>query len=101
MTKTFRPFLSPPELVVDEPEPDVELDELHAASTEHATRSTAGPETARLRERRMTESFQLRDEKTKCEMADRLLPPRRGDRTSSGGADPGPRGVRGPVVTHG
>src|SRR5215475_2198176 len=43
MTKTFRPFSSPPEAAAgDEPLDVVFPDELHAASTEDATRSTAG-----------------------------------------------------------
>ena len=51
MTKTFRPFFSPPDAAAGADELlDEELpDELHAASTEAATRSTAGAHSARFR----------------------------------------------------
>src|SRR5262249_15179924 len=52
MTKTFRPFFSPPEAAAgDEPLDVVFPDELHAASTEDATRSTAGTHSTRFMER--------------------------------------------------
>jgi hypothetical protein len=62
MTKTFSPFFSPPAPVEPEDDDEVELLEelLQAARTEHATSSTAGPKSTRLRERLITESFQLR-----------------------------------------
>src|SRR5215467_12215522 len=99
MTKTFRPFLSPPGPVAAEPEVEVddELEELHAASTEHATRSTAGPVSARLRERLMTESFQLRGRKKPSGTAGRLWPRAGGDRPPGAGARPGPGRVAGPA----
>src|SRR5215475_4345344 len=59
MTKTFRPFFSPPEaaagadVLLDEELPD----ELHAASTEAAIRSTAGANSARFRDRLILNPF--------------------------------------------
>src|SRR6266581_2908751 len=93
MTKAFSPFFSPPAPVEPEdPDEDVELLEelLHAASTEHATSSTAGPKKARLRERLITESFQLRGEKTNTGWPGGCGPHAGGDRTPGGGALPGP-----------
>jgi hypothetical protein len=62
MTKTFSPVFRPPAPVEPEDDDEAELLEelLQAARTEHATSSTAGPESTRLRERLITESFQLR-----------------------------------------
>src|SRR6266487_940804 len=102
MTKTFSPFFSPPAPVEPEDpddDEDVELLEelLHAASTEHATSSTAGPKKARLRERLMTESFQLRGEKTNTGWPDGCGPHAGGDRTPGGGAHPGPGRAREPA----
>src|SRR6266702_6484135 len=100
MTKAFSPFFSPPAPVEPEdPDEDVELLEelLHAASTEHATSSTAGPKKARLRERLMTESFQLRGEKTNTGWPDGCGPHAGGDRTPGGGAHPGPGRAREPA----
>src|SRR5215475_6542660 len=58
MTKTFRPVFSPPAAAVgDEPLDVVLPDELHAASTEDATRSTAGAHSARFMERLIMNPF--------------------------------------------
>src|SRR6266496_5468631 len=59
MTKTFRPFFSPPDAEAGADELlDEELpDELHAASTEAATRSTAGTHSARFRDRLILNPF--------------------------------------------
>src|SRR5215472_16961938 len=58
MTKTFRPFFSPPDAEAGVDELLVELpDELHAASTVAATRSTAGANSARFRDRLILNPF--------------------------------------------
>src|SRR5437773_11374022 len=58
MTKTFRPFFSPPDAEAGDDELLDELpDELHAASTEAATRSTAGAHSARFRDRLILNPF--------------------------------------------
>src|SRR6516164_10518868 len=58
MTKTFRPFFSPPDAEAGDELLDEELpDELHAASTEAATRSTAGAHSARFRDRLILNPF--------------------------------------------
>src|SRR5215813_2778976 len=58
MTKTFRPFFSPPDAEAGVDELLDELpDELHAASTEEATRSTAGAHSARFRDRLILNPF--------------------------------------------
>src|SRR4249920_1913414 len=58
MTKTFRPFFSPPEAEAGEDELLDELpDEEHAASTEAAIRSTAGANSARFRDRLILNPF--------------------------------------------
>src|SRR5215813_6961994 len=58
MTKTFRPVFSPPAAAVgDEPLDVVLPDELHAASTEDATRSTAGTHSTRFMERLILNPF--------------------------------------------
>src|SRR5262249_33723526 len=58
MTKTFRPFFSPPEAEAGDDELLDELpDELHAASTEAATRSTAGAHRDRFGDRLIRNPF--------------------------------------------
>src|SRR5215469_18810326 len=58
MTKTFRPFFSPPAAAAgDEPEDVVVLDELHAASTADAARSTAETHSTRFRDRLILNPF--------------------------------------------
>src|SRR5438094_5138674 len=59
MTKTFRPFFSPPDAEAGDDELlDEELpDELHAASTQAATRSTAGAHSTRFRDRLILNPF--------------------------------------------
>src|SRR5262245_35879387 len=63
MTKTLRPFFSPPEAAAGADELlDEELpDELHAASMEAATRSTAGAHSARFRDRLILNPFNPMD----------------------------------------
>src|SRR5262252_1311424 len=58
MTKTFKPFFSPPAAAAgDEPEGVVVLDELHAASTADAARSTAETHSTRFRDRLIMNPF--------------------------------------------
>src|SRR5262245_42553420 len=58
MTKTFRPFFSPPDAEAGDDELLDELpDEEHAASTEAAIRSTAGANSARFRDRLILNPF--------------------------------------------
>src|SRR5215469_13515810 len=58
MTKTFRPFFSPPAAAAgDEPVDVVVLDELHAASTADAARSTAETHSTRFRDRLIMNPF--------------------------------------------
>src|SRR6185437_16086035 len=58
MTKTLRPFFSPPDAEAGDDELLDELpDELHAASTEAATRSTAGAHSTRFRDRLILNPF--------------------------------------------
>src|SRR6266516_5663350 len=56
MTKTFRPFFSPPAAAADG-ELDVVLEELQAASTEDAARSTVEAHSTRFRDRLILNPF--------------------------------------------
>src|SRR5262245_3072428 len=59
MTKTLRPFFSPPEAAAgaDELLHEALPEELHAASMDTATRSTAGAHSARFRDRLIWNPF--------------------------------------------
>src|SRR4249919_290944 len=89
MTKTFSPVLSPPEDEAEDELVDGELpDELHAARTEDATRSTAGAHSTRFMEPLILNPFKLRG---------RTLP----ERVSDTCADPAGLWCAGPGVMAG